>query len=175
MRANFGFTLIETMVTLTIAVILLTIAVPSFLTFIQNSRLSSQTSDLTTAMMYARSEAVARNQTVIIGSTDNSVNWGGGYRVKLQDGTVLRDYSALSGGNHLTGPASLYFNSSGYKDPSNTTISMQLCDSRDVSRQIILSGQGRAQYCSCDPNSSSPPFCGSSAVYSSANCAAACP
>jgi type IV fimbrial biogenesis protein FimT len=175
MRANYGFTLIETMVTLAIAVILITVAVPSFLTFIQNARLSSQASDLTTAMMYARSEAVARNQQVTIGSTDNTANWGGGYQVKLQDGTVLRAYSALSGGNHLTGPASLVFNSSGYKNPINPSISMQLCDSRNISRQIILSGQGRAQYCSCDPHSTSPPYCASSTVYSSADCATACP
>lgn len=66
MRAGGGFTLIETMVTVAIAAVLLTIAVPSFLTFIQNARFNSQTSDVTTALMYARSEAVARNQTVTI-------------------------------------------------------------------------------------------------------------
>ena len=175
MRANLGFTLIETMVTLAIAAILITIAVPSFLTFIQNARLSSQASDLTTAMMYARSEAIARGQQVTIGSTANTVHWEGGYQVALQDGTVLRAYSALSGGNHLTGPAaSLVFNSSGYKTPI-ANISMQLCDSRNISRQIILSGQGRAQYCSCDPLSTSPPACASSPVYASADCATACP
>jgi type IV fimbrial biogenesis protein FimT len=72
MRAHQGFTLIELMVTVAVLAVLMMIAVPSFVTFIQNARLSSQSSDLTTALMYARSEAVARNRPVSVCAVPSS-------------------------------------------------------------------------------------------------------
>ncbi len=61
-----GFTLVELMVTLSIAAILLTMAVPNFIIFLQNSRLASQSNDLATILNYARSEAVKGAQRVTV-------------------------------------------------------------------------------------------------------------
>ena len=66
-----GFTLIELMVTMAIAVILLMVAVPSFTRTIHNNRVSSASNALLTSLSYARAEAVARGTIVsICPSTD---------------------------------------------------------------------------------------------------------
>lgn len=69
--AQIGFTLIELIVTMSIAAILLTVAVPSFQTTIANNRLATQTNSLVTAVNIARSEAVKRGTSVILCSSTN--------------------------------------------------------------------------------------------------------
>lgn len=92
-----GFTLIELIITLAIAGILLGIAVPNFITFVQNSRLTSQANDLVTALNYARSEAIKRGvrTTVCSRATDatcaGSTTWDTGWLVFVDcnfDGVV---------------------------------------------------------------------------------------
>lgn len=55
-----GFTLIELVITLTIAAILLTVAVPGMGRFINNNRLSTSTNDFVGDLNLARSEALKR-------------------------------------------------------------------------------------------------------------------
>lgn len=61
-----GFTLIELMVTLSVAAILLMIGVPNFRDFINNNRLSSQANDFVGTMTLARSEAIKQNRVVLV-------------------------------------------------------------------------------------------------------------
>jgi type IV fimbrial biogenesis protein FimT len=63
-RRGAGFTVIELLMTMTIAAILLAIAVPSFRGTIASNRLVTQTNDLIGAMNFARSEAITRNRTI---------------------------------------------------------------------------------------------------------------
>jgi len=70
-----GFTLIELMVTLTVAMILLAIAVPSFTYVTVSSRLTTTANELVTALTVARSEAIKRNVPVAFcGKANNSGN-----------------------------------------------------------------------------------------------------
>ncbi|NIR31862.1 MAG: prepilin-type N-terminal cleavage/methylation domain-containing protein [Gammaproteobacteria bacterium] len=71
MRTQCGFTLFELVITVTVGAILVTLAVPSFNTMIQNNRLTSQINEFVTTLHAARSEAVKRNQTVIVCATDD--------------------------------------------------------------------------------------------------------
>ena len=66
MTRQLGFTLIELMVTLTVAVILMTIAVPSFRDALIRNRLTTYTNDLVGAINYARAEAIKRGQSVTL-------------------------------------------------------------------------------------------------------------
>lgn len=61
-----GFTLVELMVTLAVAAIALTIAVPSFQSVFQSNRLVSQANELVTAINLARNEAIKRGVNVTL-------------------------------------------------------------------------------------------------------------
>ena len=71
MTKNTGFTLIELIVTLAVAAILITVAGPNFLTFIQNNRLTAQANEMVGSLQLARSEAVKRNLDVIVCRSTN--------------------------------------------------------------------------------------------------------
>jgi len=61
-----GVTMIELLIVLAIAAILTAMAAPSFSNFIANTRLSSTMSQLTADLNRARSEAIKRNQRVLL-------------------------------------------------------------------------------------------------------------
>lgn len=65
MRRTQGFTLIELMVTIAVAAILLSLALPSFRNMIVTSRLNSVSAELTDAIGFARFEAIKRNRTIV--------------------------------------------------------------------------------------------------------------
>ncbi|NIR32538.1 MAG: prepilin-type N-terminal cleavage/methylation domain-containing protein [Gammaproteobacteria bacterium] len=71
MRTQRGFTLFELMITVAIGALLVTLAVPSFNTMLQNNRLTSQINEFVATLQLARSEAVKRNETVILCATDD--------------------------------------------------------------------------------------------------------
>lgn len=74
-----GFGLIELIVTTTVAAIIATMAFPSFTALINSNRLTTYSHALVTTFNYARSEAVKRNQTVVIKKT--GTQWEHGWEV----------------------------------------------------------------------------------------------
>jgi len=71
-KKNAGFTLIELIVTVSVAAILMSIAVPSYKNMIESNRLSTGTNELVSALILARSEALKRSQnTTVCVSTDS--------------------------------------------------------------------------------------------------------
>jgi len=84
-----GLSLIELLVTMSIAVILLTIGVPSFVDMITSNTASSYANDLLGDINYARSEAITRGMRVVVckgaatavGSGCSTGNWEDGWKV----------------------------------------------------------------------------------------------
>ncbi len=66
-----AFTLIELMVTLAVAVIVLTVGVPGLQSFFVNSRLTTQTNQLVSALNLARCEAIKRGVWVTVCKSAN--------------------------------------------------------------------------------------------------------
>jgi type IV fimbrial biogenesis protein FimT len=155
-----GLTLIELLVTIAILAILLSIAVPSFIMIVQDSRLVGQTNELVTSLNYARSEAIKRGVRVSVCSRfDNTTcsgatvfNWDAGWLVFINPnnnaaatlGSVLQVRQPLENGNTLRTAAlpRVTYQSSGYSGNAGT---FRLCDSRGTAsgRAIVVSLQGR--------------------------------
>lgn len=154
--------MIELLVTLTIAAIMLTIAVPSFSTFLLSSRITSQTNEFVLALASAKSEAVKRGVSVTVCSRSTNAacagntTWDDGWLMFVDggvagtvDGTdvVLQVRERLEGNNTLRAGSKQHviFRNTGVSPLSNDTF--RLCDSRGAAfgRQIIVSPQGRVR------------------------------
>jgi prepilin-type N-terminal cleavage/methylation domain-containing protein len=74
-QKNVGFTLIEMMVTVAVAAILLTVAIPSFTQMIDKKRLESAAENLYADLQFARAEAIKRNKTIRVSFYANGSTW----------------------------------------------------------------------------------------------------
>lgn len=158
-----GFTLIELMITIAIAAILLTIAIPSFQGLINDNRITTQTNELVTDLMVAKSEAIRRSVRVAICIRDTAGTacntggaWGDGWILFADsdaDGTVdtgetlLKVHEALPTGVTIAGAG---FGTTGivtYTPSGSTTSSVgtfTLCKTGYIGRVITLATTGRA-------------------------------
>ncbi len=155
--AYSGFSLIELIVTMTIAGVLMSLAAPSFVNFVKNNRLSSQANGLMADLAFARSEAVKRGANIIICRASDPFNactgsagpWSTGWIVIDGAGQVLRLHEALDGQNTLTATGTLA-DQTAYTNTGLITLgaaeSFSLCDDRPPSyaRLIQISITGRA-------------------------------
>jgi type IV fimbrial biogenesis protein FimT len=132
-RAMSGFTLIELMVTVTMLGILLTLAGPSFGTWISNTRVRTVSDTLQNGVRLAQAEAVRRNRTVAFFLTNaepstaatavaNGSNWGiRTLPLLTEDPAATADERFVRGGAladvaagvTITGPIALCFNAAG--------------------------------------------------------------
>lgn len=71
MPKHGGFTLIELMVTIAVAAIILSLAIPSFESFVNANRLSSATNEMVASMQVARMEALRNNRRAVVCFTAN--------------------------------------------------------------------------------------------------------
>jgi type IV fimbrial biogenesis protein FimT len=93
-----GFTLVEMMVTISILSIMLAVAVPSFTEFIANQRVRATASDLHSALLLARSEAIKRNTNMTL--SPKGKGWEEGWQMTeggVATGAVLMDAGPQKG------------------------------------------------------------------------------
>ncbi len=76
-RRQSGFTLIEIIVTVSIATILMSIAIPNYTAMIKNNKVTAITNELISAMILARSEALKRKNNVSVCASVNQVACSG--------------------------------------------------------------------------------------------------
>jgi len=112
-----GFTLIELMITVSVAAILLSVAAPSFRDTVVRNRLTTATNEFMATINYARSEAIKSGKSVTIcksssgtGCTTTDSEWENGWIAFLDDNangtlntgeTLLRVWSAMPTGYTL--------------------------------------------------------------------------
>lgn len=155
MKHYRGYTLIELLVTLSIAVILMTVAIPGLQDFMRASRLSSVAMDQMGALNMARSEAIKRGMTISLCATpmdtdpsDNTCTggWAGGMMAFIdlngnggKDGgeTLVKVYGGTPSGYTVSeagGATVVTFNRMGMSAASRT---FNLCASGSTAGQQI--------------------------------------
>jgi type IV fimbrial biogenesis protein FimT len=151
-HAPGGFTLIELMITISILVILLTVAVPSFREFVQSQRVKTASFDLFAAITYARSEALKRNGDVTLSAATGG--WANGWSISA-GGSTLRTQAALDTSVAITSSAtSLTYGRDGRISGSGAT-TLQLAPNPSVGWisprciSIDLSGRPNSKQGSC--------------------------
>ena len=165
-----GFTLIELIITIVIASVLLTLALPAMQGFVENNRVKLTVGQLADSLNYARSEASKLRFPVSVcaRSTNEScaggATWDGGWLVFTDDdgngakdgnNEVLRVVDSL--------PENITLLTSGFATPNHVRYSatgelnvsgrFKICSNRtgfeNISRAIDVSATGRANV---DPN-----------------------
>ena len=149
-----GFTLIEMLITMTIAFILATMAVPAFNGFVESSRLTSNTNLVIGALNLARSEAVRLGESVRVEETVD------GFQIVIasgvNDGDVLKQFTPSSKDITIVADAavdSVTYSSTGFRDFANNTVGdIHVCDSKGNGTDITISTGGsvsRAESATC--------------------------
>ncbi|WP_020158408.1 GspH/FimT family pseudopilin [Methylobacter marinus] len=160
---NLGVTLIELIVTISIAAILMGIAIPSFTSTIRSNQLTTYANELVASFNLARSEAIKRGVRVSVRRKGSaSRNWDSGWDIFTDlngngtldtEDTLLKTYPALTSGFTLRTGANfadfvVYLPTGLLIHISDTFISdtLRLCDSSantTNSRAITINAVGR--------------------------------
>jgi type IV fimbrial biogenesis protein FimT len=95
-RSSAGFTMVELLVTIAIATILTTIAVPSFSGLIASQRAKTAASELFASLLQARSDAIALNANVTVSPLAGG--WKQGWQIldPANANNVLESHGALT-------------------------------------------------------------------------------
>ena len=130
-----GFTLIEAMVVVAVVSILASLAAPSMIQFVRARQVETAAKSISSSMLFARSEAIKRNNPVLLcagvtgncAATPKTTDWVDGWRVCFDrdgdgncdagspaDPNPMRVESAVPANITFTGPASrVQFNADG--------------------------------------------------------------
>jgi len=166
---SHGFTLIELMIALVVAVILVTVAIPGFSNMVKNNRLTAAVNAMAGSIHLARMEAIRKNMRVVLCPSSNgsgcaaSGGWGQGWIVfsdadnnktfdddgdstpcEAGEDCLLRYHDAIGG--NITVSSTLggrvQFSPTGMAD-SSTTGKIKFCDDRNEGRELELIKSGR--------------------------------
>ena len=149
--ATRGFTLIEVLITIAIASILLTIAIPSFRYVTNSNRIAGEVNGLLGDLQFARAEAIKEGRTVTVctsvdgASCANVTTWQSGWIVfsdptdvgVVDPGeTILRQQATFSSTdtfNASNGVSAITFNRDGYAIGIANGTLLELHDSTNTS------------------------------------------
>ena len=157
-----GFTLIELLITLAVASILMLVAAPSFVTFINNAKADAQVSALTASLQEARTYSLKERRSVTVcggavstGAVPScSGSWESGWAVFVEEGTtvgsfqntdrVISVHEPQTDGFSISGSASVSFDGRGFASSGSGDI--KICDSTNntnYARNVSVAATGR--------------------------------
>jgi len=91
MKTQKAFTLVELMVTLAVAAILVSMALPNMRYMLLSNRITSKTNELVRAINYVRSESIVNHLFNIEPLDSNDPNeWGQGWEIVDQDDNTIK-------------------------------------------------------------------------------------
>lgn len=149
-----GFTLVELLVTLAIAIILIGLAVPSFINFLQQIRLSTIVNELHNAINLTRTEAIKRNGKVDLIAVNGK--WENGWVIKNRENEQILSHEPLHkdfnvNGKFTDGEQHIAYNGTGRTRTKSSTNTSQFGHIQisigDNSRLIVVNFLGRVRVC----------------------------
>lgn len=158
---NKGFTLVELLIVLTLVAVIAGFAIPSFSQLVANNRVATTTNSLVGVLNYARSESIKRGRVVeitAINSAGNANEWGGGWRVWVDQGTngydageEIRVFTEINAAVTIDGPDALTnfrFRPNGFVAPApagGAEYAFDICDDRtgETGRRLQIHTSGR--------------------------------
>ena len=119
LRTQFGFTLLELLIAIALVGILSSLAVPAFQETMARSRLTSATNLMVGSLNYAKSEAIDRQQLVIVRPVND--DWEDGWEVVADPGggaeEQLKVYQSSASSLSMTSTDdSFSFAATGFRD-----------------------------------------------------------
>ena len=96
-KTQFGFTLVELMVTIAIAVILFSLAVPSLKRFVDDNAIRGACDEVRNSLNLARAEAIRGSRMVHIAPMCSTLTWSEGWAVFTDTGNTADCYDASDG------------------------------------------------------------------------------
>src|SRR5215469_10905864 len=95
-----GFTLVELMITIVVAIILMALALPNFRDLILGSNVTQNTNQLVHDLNLARAEAVSRGTLVAVISNNGGNDWSGGWTI-VADSVFKNDGTFTDAGDAI--------------------------------------------------------------------------
>lgn len=138
-QAVSGFTVLELMVAIGIAMVVLAIAVPSFITWLPTLRLSSAARQVATDLQVARMKAISQNTKYRMNFVTTT-----SYRIEKYDGTVFNAESgpfALPDG--ITTTAGALASEFQPRGTANTTTTVTLQNVSNATKTVQIAVVGR--------------------------------
>jgi type IV fimbrial biogenesis protein FimT len=166
-RPSHGFTLIEILVALAIAVILMVLAAPGYAVWIGDSQIRAGAETVAAGLRFAMGEAIKRNEQVEI-VLDSTTKTGGWVAQLVSDGSTLQSGFFVEGADRVqvtatpAGNTKVTFNALGQvaatnadgTDPFDTVdVTVSVTGSRPLR---VLVGGDRAGIKICDPAWAAP-------------------
>jgi len=102
-----GFTLVELLVTMALVAIVMALAVPSMQGLLVSQSLKNATFELLADLSFARSQAMTRNDTIVV-TPLAAGSWDDGWSVRTSGGTTLKEQKGYAGLT-LNGPVAISF------------------------------------------------------------------
>jgi type IV fimbrial biogenesis protein FimT len=153
-RIHTGFSAIELMIVLAIAVILLTAAVPGFRSMIQSQRMTTATNDLLAAINLTRSEAIKRGARVHLMPAGGGADWTKGWVVFIDKNKnkkpdagdeIIFSHSPVADGITIERKpenTAVQYNGTGHTQAGHLLLTLD-----QIERNIIINFLGRPRVC----------------------------
>ncbi len=151
LRPQLGFTLVELMVTVAVAVILLSIAVPSFVDVLRANKLSNDVNSIVQAIRDARNDAVAHGGSALCASANQTTcssvtsDWVTGWIVVNSAGVVGVSDRPLTGMTITASGTAATYDDRGHLTPAGGSLTLTFCNGRTgvgTGRTITVSSAG---------------------------------